>query len=104
MQSAFVIITKLLASKNDFCKEVFCNNFGRDGKLFVPPLRPRVCSRDKPGFAGLPLYKVRRKPGFVPGFHRVRSKDKPGLSPGLPGVVPRATGLESSCFMCLILA
>ena len=31
MQSVFVIITKLIASKNYFCKEFFCNNFGRDG-------------------------------------------------------------------------
>ena len=31
MQSVFVIITKLIASKKYFCKEVFCNNFGRDG-------------------------------------------------------------------------
>ena len=30
MQSAFVIITKLIASKSYFCKEVFCNNFGRN--------------------------------------------------------------------------
>ena len=34
MQSVFVIITKLIASKNYFCKEVFCNNFGRDG-IFI---------------------------------------------------------------------
>ena len=32
MQSVFVIITKLIASKNDLCKEVVCNNVGRDGK------------------------------------------------------------------------
>ena len=31
MQCVFVTITKLTASKNYFCKEVFCNNFGRDG-------------------------------------------------------------------------
>ena len=31
MQSVFAIITKLIASRNYFCKEVFCNNFGRDG-------------------------------------------------------------------------
>ena len=31
MQSVFVIVTKLIASGNIFCKEVFCNNFGRDG-------------------------------------------------------------------------
>ena len=35
MQSAFVIITKLIASKNYFCKEVFCNDFGRDGNRSV---------------------------------------------------------------------
>ena len=37
MQNVFVIITKLIASNNYFCKEVFCNNFGRDG------MYPRVC-------------------------------------------------------------
>ena len=35
MQSAFVIITKLIASKNYFFKEVFCNNFGRDGNAHL---------------------------------------------------------------------
>ena len=40
MQSAFVIITKLIASKNHFCKEVFCNHFGRAGtpEIGEPPL------------------------------------------------------------------
>ena len=33
MQSVFVILTKLIASKNYFCQEFFCNNFGRDGNL-----------------------------------------------------------------------
>ena len=33
MQSVFVIITKLIASNNYFCKEGFCNNFGRDDNL-----------------------------------------------------------------------
>ena len=32
MQSVFAIITKLIASENNFCKEVFGNNFGRAGK------------------------------------------------------------------------
>ena len=36
MQSVFVIITKLIASKKYFCKEVFCNNFGRDGTQIFP--------------------------------------------------------------------
>ena len=31
MQSVFVIVTKLVASKIYFCKEVFCNNFGCAG-------------------------------------------------------------------------
>ena len=30
MQSVFVIITKFIGSKHYFCKEFFCNNFGRD--------------------------------------------------------------------------
>ena len=33
MQSVFAIVAKLIASINYFCKEVFCNNFGRDGTL-----------------------------------------------------------------------
>ena len=37
MQCVFVIITKLIASEHYFCKEVFCNNFGRDG-MFVKSL------------------------------------------------------------------
>ena len=35
MQSVFVIITSLIASRNYFCKEVFCNNFGHAGILPV---------------------------------------------------------------------
>ena len=31
MQNAYVIITKLIDSKKYFCKEFFCNYFGRDG-------------------------------------------------------------------------
>ena len=33
MQSGFVTIAKLIAPKHYFCKEVFCNNFGRDGTI-----------------------------------------------------------------------
>ena len=36
MQSVFVMITKLIASKTYFCKEVFCNKFGRDVVGFYP--------------------------------------------------------------------
>ena len=38
MQSAFVIISKFIASKKYLCKELFCNNFGRDGTrcVFAP--------------------------------------------------------------------
>ena len=45
MQSVFVIITKLIASKHYFCKEVFCNNFGRDGSRdlkFLSATRSRM--------------------------------------------------------------
>ena len=37
MQSVFVTITKLIASKNHFFRRVFCNNFGRGG---IPPAIP----------------------------------------------------------------
>ena len=33
MQSVFVIVTKLIASKSYLCKEVFCKNFGRNGTM-----------------------------------------------------------------------
>ena len=49
---------------------------------FSRPLKTLVCPWDKPGFAGLPLCKIRRKPGFVPGFHRICPRDKPGEIPG----------------------
>ena len=69
-------------------------------KLFVPPFVPGivpgtnwVCPRDKPGFAGLPLCKIRRKPGFVPGLK----------SPDKPGVVPRPTGQKSLCLCAFFL-
>ena len=49
-------------------------------KLSLPPFVPRivpgtnwVCPRDKPGFAGLPVCKIGRKPRFVPGS----SQDQP---------------------------
>ena len=35
MQSVFVEITKLIASKHYFCKEFFCNNFGRGGRALI---------------------------------------------------------------------
>ena len=60
------------------------------------PLAPGL-SQGQTGFAGLPLCKIRRKPGFVqvftgfvPGTHRVCPEDK-------PGVVPRPTGQKSLC-------
>ena len=46
------MITKLIASKNYFCKEVFCNNFGRDGNVFVNQLSARSDARERyQGFA-----------------------------------------------------
>ena len=42
---------------------------------------------DKPGEIGLSLCKIRRKPRFVPGFHRICPRDKPGEIPGTnPGL------------------
>ena len=52
MQSVFVIATKLIASKNYFCKEVFCNNFGCDGTW--KQLRTySICTRTKVCFLSL---------------------------------------------------
>ena len=48
MQSVFVIITKLIASKHYFCKEVFCNNFGRDGiELFFVSVTYHLLGNEK---------------------------------------------------------
>ena len=41
MQSVFVIITKIIASKSYLCKEVFCNKFGRDGSFLFKGLISR---------------------------------------------------------------
>ena len=57
---------------------------------------PRVCPRDKPGFAGLPLCKIRTKPGFVPGTNRVCPRDKPGEN-------PRPTWQKSLCLCAFFL-
>ena len=49
MQSVFVTITKLIASKNYLCKEVtlevFCNKFGRDG-IWVSAIASQQLPRD----------------------------------------------------------
>ena len=59
-------------------------------KLSVPPFVPGIVpgtNWDKPGEIGLPLCKIRRKPGFG---------DK-------PGVVPRPTGPKSLCLCAFFL-
>ena len=49
MQSVFVIITKLVASKKYFCKEVFCNDFGRVGSVLgLSPQRSENTFRSLP--------------------------------------------------------
>ena len=55
------------------------------------------------GHSGLPLCKVRRKPGFVPGTNPLCPGDKPGLSPGHSRGVPRATGPKSLCLCAFFL-
>ena len=73
---------------------------------FVPGNVPGAnwaCPRDKPGFAGLPLCKIRRKPGFVSGFHRVCPKDKPGEIPGKTRGRPKTTGQKSLCLCACFL-
>ena len=50
-----------------------------------------------------PLCKIRRKPGFVPGFHRICPRDKPGNPRAKPGVVPRPTGQKSLCLCAFFL-
>ena len=67
----------------------------------IVPETNRICPRDKPGEIGLPLCKIRRKPGvsqvftgFVPGTNPVKS---PGQTRG----VPRPTGQKNLC-LCVI--
>ena len=55
------------------------------------------------GRTGLPLCKIRRKPGFVPGTNPVCPGDKPGLSRGHSRGVPRATGPKSLCLCAFFL-
>ena len=52
---------------------------------------------------GLPLCKIRRKPGFVPGTNPLCPGDKPGLSRGHSRGVPRATGPKSLCLCAFFL-
>ena len=71
-----------------------------------PGLSQGQTHRDKPGFAGLPLCKIRRKPGFVPGLHRVCPRDKPGeiprTNPGLSQDQPDKKVYVYVPFSCLI--
>ena len=71
-------------------------------KLSVPPFVPGivpgtnwVCPRDKPGEIGLPLCKIRRKPGFVPGTNPVKSQTWGR---------PKTNRTKKFMFMCLFLA
>ena len=63
-----------------------------------------VCPWDKPGFAGLPLCKIRRKPRCVPGFHRICPRDKPGEIPGTnPGSSQGQPDKTSLCLCAFFL-
>ena len=73
-------------------------------KLSVPPFVPGivpgtnwVCPWDKPGDIRLPLCRIRRKPGFVPGTNPVKS---PGQARGRP----KTNRTKKFMFMCLFLA
>ena len=56
------------------------------------------------GQTGLPLSKMRRGPGFVPGTDWVRPRDKPGLSLGQTRGRPKTNRTKKFMFMCLSLA
>ena len=80
-------------------------------KLSVLPFAPGivpgtnwVCPRDKPGFAGLPLCKTRRKPGFVPGFTGFVPGANPVKSPGQTRGRPKTNRTKKFMFMCLFIA
>ena len=80
-------------------------------KLSMPPFVPGfvpgtnwVCPWDKPGFAGLPLCKIRRKPGFVPGFTGLVAGTNPVKSPGQTRGRPKTNRTKKFMFMCLFLA
>ena len=74
MQSVFVIITKLIASKSYFCKEVFCNNFGRDGTQGFPNLR-LAKHRLVSGAQGTNLSNNLRSGGGVPTHESLAEVD-----------------------------
>ena len=73
---------------------------------FCRPSSPE-CPWDKLGLSqgqtGLPLCKVRRKPGFVPGTNPLCPGDKPGLSAGHSRGQTRATGPKSLCLCAFFL-
>ena len=68
-------------------------------KLCLPPFVPGMSQ----GQTGLPLCKIRRKPGFVPGTTPLCPGDKPGLSRGHSRGVPRPTGPKSLCLCAFFL-
>ena len=79
-------------------------------KLSVPPFVPgfvpgttKGLSQGQYGFARLPLCKIRRKPGFVPGFHRVVPGTNRVCPQDKPGENPRPTGQKSLCLCAFFL-
>ena len=74
---------------------------------FVPGIVPgtnRVCPWDKPGEIGLPLCRIRRKPGFVP---RVFTGFVPGTnpvkSPGQTRGRPKTNRTKKLCLCAFFL-
>ena len=68
----FVIITKLIASKLYFCKEVFGNNFGRDGMMFssFPVSTSSACLALKLLFGCLTFFCVSGPLGCCMGLYK----------------------------------
>ena len=94
MQSVFVIITTLIASKIYFCKEVSCNNFGRDGICAAPPAEahPRkfvVKTIRSESICSLPLSFILIKRVIVASLQVMARNEKGGRG------VPRSLSLFS---------
>ena len=90
----------LLASERHINVFHIINSLCRPSAPGLSQGQTRVC----PGFAGLPLCKIRRKPGFVPGFHRICPKDKPGEIPGQTRGRPKTNLTKKFMFMCPFLS
>ena len=88
MQSVFAIITKSIASEKYFCKEVFCNNFGCDGKKAILGALGRKFSEQLSEFKN-PFSERNSILGMA--FHDL-SSTKTTILGATPGAIPGIDG------------